>query len=151
MQENANNTFMKVIELFTFLFASGRIISLRLEHGVLHNIAIYSVICEAHIWKHCYMHDHISSLKGEFVTTHKTSLRSVRTYSQQRERMYIWEFWFPKNIMCATNYIFYNITPYNRLSGQQMLSGTQIITTSHGMTGRNFFDVFLLFYLLFGF
>jgi hypothetical protein len=26
--------------------------------------------------------------------------------------------------------------PYNRLSGQQMLSGTQIISTSHGMTGR---------------
>ena len=42
-------------------------------------------------------------------------------------------------------------TPYNRLSGQQMLSGTQIISTSHGMTGRNFFDVFLPFYLLFGF
>ena len=104
---------MKVIELFTFLFASGRIISLRLEHGVLHNIAIYSVVCEAHIWKHCYMYDHISSLKGEFVTTHKTSLRSVRTYSQQRGRMYIWEFWFPKNVMCAKNYIFYNITPYN--------------------------------------
>jgi hypothetical protein len=41
-------------------------------------------------------------------------------------------------------------TPYNRLSGQQMLSGTQIISTSHGMTGRNFFDVFLPFYLLFG-
>ena len=38
-------------------------------------------------------------------------------------------------------------TPYNRLSGQQMLSGTQIISTSHGMTGRNFFDVFLPFYL----
>jgi hypothetical protein len=32
------------------------------------------------------------------------------------------------------------ITPYNWLSGQQMLSGTQIISTSHGMTGRNFFD-----------
>jgi hypothetical protein len=31
-------------------------------------------------------------------------------------------------------------TPYNRLSGQQMLSGTQIISTSHGMTGRNFFE-----------
>ena len=43
-----------------------------------------------------------------------------------------------------------NHTPYNRLSGQQMLSGTQIISTSHGMTGRNFFDVFLPFYLLFG-
>ena len=42
-------------------------------------------------------------------------------------------------------------TPYNRLSGQQMISGTQIISTSHGMTGRNFFDVFLPFYLLFGF
>ena len=42
-------------------------------------------------------------------------------------------------------------TPYNRLSGQQMLSGTQIISTSHGMTGRNFFDVFLPFYILFGF
>ena len=42
-------------------------------------------------------------------------------------------------------------TPYNRLFGQQMLSGTQIISTSHGMTGRNFFDVFLPFYLLFGF
>jgi hypothetical protein len=42
-------------------------------------------------------------------------------------------------------------TPYNRLSGQQMLSGIQIIFTSHGMTGRNFFDVFLPFYLLFGF
>jgi hypothetical protein len=42
-------------------------------------------------------------------------------------------------------------TPYNRLSGQQMLSGTQIISTSHGMTGRNFFDVFLPFYLRFGF
>jgi hypothetical protein len=41
--------------------------------------------------------------------------------------------------------------PYNRLSGQQMLSGTQIISTSHGMTGRNFFDVLLLFYLLFAF
>jgi hypothetical protein len=26
------------------------------------------------------------------------------------------------------------ITPYNRLSGEQMLSGTQIISTSHGMT-----------------
>jgi hypothetical protein len=38
-------------------------------------------------------------------------------------------------------------TPYNRLSGQQKLSGTQIISTSHGMTGRNFFP----FYLLFGF
>ena len=38
-----------------------------------------------------------------------------------------------------------------RLSGQQMLSGTQIISTSHGMTGKNFFDVFLPFYLLFGF
>jgi hypothetical protein len=25
------------------------------------------------------------------------------------------------------------------------------ISTSHGMTGRNFFDVFLPFYLLFGF
>jgi hypothetical protein len=25
-------------------------------------------------------------------------------------------------------------TPYNRLSGQQMLSGAQIISTSHGMT-----------------
>ena len=44
-----------------------------------------------------------------------------------------------------------NITPYNRLSEQQMLSGTQIISTSHGMTGRNFFDVFLPFHLLFGF
>ena len=42
-------------------------------------------------------------------------------------------------------------TPYNRLSGQHMLSGTQIISTSHGMTGRNFFEVFLPFYLLFGF
>ena len=42
-------------------------------------------------------------------------------------------------------------TPYNRLSGQQMLSGTQIISKSHRMTGRNFFDVFLPFYLLFGF
>ena len=42
-------------------------------------------------------------------------------------------------------------TPYNRLSGQQMLSGTQIISMSHGMTGRNFFDVFLPFYLLFSF
>ena len=42
-------------------------------------------------------------------------------------------------------------TPYNRLSGQQMLSGTQIISTSHGMTGRTFFDIFLPFYLLFGF
>jgi hypothetical protein len=31
-------------------------------------------------------------------------------------------------------------TPYNQLSGQQMLSGTQIISTSHGMTGRNFFE-----------
>jgi superfamily I DNA/RNA helicase len=30
-------------------------------------------------------------------------------------------------------------------------TGTQIISTSHGMTGRNFFDVFLPFYLLFGF
>jgi superfamily I DNA/RNA helicase len=40
---------------------------------------------------------------------------------------------------------------HNRLSGQQMLSGTQIISTSHGITGRNFFDVFLPFYLLFGF
>ena len=42
-------------------------------------------------------------------------------------------------------------TPYNWLSGQQMLSGTQIISMSHGMTGRNFFDVFLPFYLLFQF
>ena len=42
-------------------------------------------------------------------------------------------------------------TPYNRLSGQQMLSGIQIISMSHGMTSRNFFDVFLPFYLLFGF
>jgi hypothetical protein len=42
-------------------------------------------------------------------------------------------------------------TPYNRLFGQQMLSGTQIISTSHGITGRNFFHVFLPFYLLFGF
>jgi hypothetical protein len=42
-------------------------------------------------------------------------------------------------------------TPYNRLSGQQMLSGIQIISTSHGMTSRNFFDVFLPFCLLFGF
>ena len=31
-------------------------------------------------------------------------------------------------------------TPYNRLSGQQMLSGIQIISTSHGMTGNKFFD-----------
>ena len=45
--------------------------------------------------------------------------------------------------------LFYvNISPYNRLSGQQILSGTQIISTSHGMTVRNFFDVFLPFYLL---
>ena len=42
----------------------------------------------------------------------------------------------------------YLYTPYNRLSGKQMLSRTQIISTSHGMTGRNFFDVFLLFHLL---
>jgi hypothetical protein len=55
--------------------------------------------------------------------------------------------------MFETEYVF-NImldTPYNRLSGQQMLSGTQIISTSHGMTGKNFFDVFPPFYLLFGF
>ena len=44
-----------------------------------------------------------------------------------------------------------DFTPYNRLSELQMLSGTQIMSTSHGMTGRNFFDVFLPFYLLFGF
>jgi hypothetical protein len=37
------------------------------------------------------------------------------------------------------------ITPYNQLSG------TQIISTTHGMTGRNFFDVFLPIYLIFGF
>jgi len=32
-----------------------------------------------------------------------------------------------------------------------MISGTQIISASHGMTGRNFFNVVLPFYLLFGF
>jgi hypothetical protein len=56
--------------------------------------------------------------------------------------------------LCVSNYpkvSYDSYTPYNRLSGQQMLSGTQIISTSHGMTGRNFFDVFLPFYLLFGF
>ena len=40
------------------------------------------------------------------------------------------------------------ITPYNPLSGQQMLSGTQIISTSHGMTGINslmFFFHFIYF------
>jgi hypothetical protein len=35
------------------------------------------------------------------------------------------------------NFLMVKDTPYNRLSGQQMLSGTQIISTSHGMTGRN--------------
>ena len=44
-----------------------------------------------------------------------------------------------------------DFTPYNRLSELQMLSGTQIMSTSHEMTGRDFFDAFLPFYLLFGF
>jgi hypothetical protein len=46
------------------------------------------------------------------------------------------------------NWTVIQFSPYNRLSGQQILSGTQIISTSHGMTVRNFFDVFLPFYLL---
>ena len=57
-----------------------------------------------------------------------------------------------KDISTATHTIIrIRCTPYNQLSGHQMLSGTQIISTSHGMTCRNFFDVFLPFYLLFGF
>ena len=44
-----------------------------------------------------------------------------------------------------------SLTYSHPTTGKQMLWGTQIISTSHGMTGRNFFDVFLPFYLLFGF
>ena len=49
------------------------------------------------------------------------------------------------SILVSLNSLCIPITPCNRLSG------TQIISTSHGMTGRNFFDVFLPFYLLFEF
>jgi hypothetical protein len=38
----------------------------------------------------------------------------------------------------STIKLVYLFTPYNRLSGQQMLSGTQIISTSHGMTGTKY-------------
>jgi superfamily I DNA/RNA helicase len=62
-------------------------------------------------------------------------------------------FWnFRENVNVLKNSLLkMSNSTYNRLSGQQMLSGNQIISTSHGMTGRNFFDVFLPFYLLFGF
>ena len=70
----------------------------------------------------------------------------VMTIRFRQSEKYIGLEWRYQNTDVITEY-----TPYNRLSGQQMLSGTQIISTSHGMTVRNFFDVFLPFYLLFGF
>jgi hypothetical protein len=49
------------------------------------------------------------------------------------------------------NRCYRELRSYLRHTEWQVGMGTQIISTSHGMTGRNFFDVFLPFYLLFGF
>jgi hypothetical protein len=80
------------------------------------------------------------------ITTNRFGTSSSSYWKENCSRRDIAE-----KIAVNNNYPLTSNTPYNPLSGQQMLSGTQIISTSHGMTGRNFFDVFLPLYLLFGF